>query len=429
MAKALAVGARGLGPGGLWMVLARTGALLALVLAFRLASRLAGGGTTGAVAGGVAATTLFLLPDWLQFSAHGSEAPWAVALMFWAVCRHLDGRRGHAFVLGVLACLLRPELAPFLGLYALWLWRAEPRLRPLVAGSLALSAVAWVVPEWVGSGNPLDGGRQAASEPVWSLSRAEHPWLSALELAHEHAGALVEPLALAALVWALAARKIAPVVLAAAAAAVVALFAAMTQAGFSGNPRYVLPALALACVLAGVGAARILAAAGSLTPRPHPALGAAAAAAALALAGAPFVDERVGRLRDEAREVGLRMDMHRDLAEAVDRLGGAPAVNALGTATTNRAFHSHLAWELNVPISTVERVTDHRVVFRSWREPAAGGVFFTGRARVHRTLTVVGDWRVYRREGLTFPLAHATARSRALRLRAPARVYMRFAGN
>jgi hypothetical protein len=41
-----------------WMVVARTGALLALVLAFRLALRLAGGGVTGAIGGAVAATTL-----------------------------------------------------------------------------------------------------------------------------------------------------------------------------------------------------------------------------------------------------------------------------------------------------------------------------------------------------------------------------------
>jgi hypothetical protein len=409
-------------PVALWMVVARTGALLALVLAFRLAARLAGGGVAGAVGGVVAALTLFLLPDWLQFSAHGSEAPWAVALMLWAICRHLDGRRDHAVVLGVLACLLRPELVPFLGLYALWLWRAEPRLRLLIAGSLALSAAAWIVPEWIGSGNPLDGGRQATSEPVWSLSHAERPWLSALELTHDHAGLLVELLALAALVWALFARKLGPVLLAVVAVGGVALFAVMTQAGFSGNPRYVLPALTLACVLAGAGAARVLAAAGSLTPRPAAAFGAATAAVALALAGAPFLDNRVERLRDEAREVGVRMDMHRDLARAVDQVGGATAVTALGTATTNRAFHSHLAWELKVPLSSVEGVTDHRVVFRSWRELTAGRVFFTGRARVRRTLTLVGDWRVYRREQLTFPLADARAKRGA-------RVYSEFAGN
>ena len=80
-------------PPALWMVVARTGALLALALAFRLVFRLAGGGPAGAAGGAAAAAALFLLPDWLQFVAHGSEAPWAVALMLWAVERHMDGAR------------------------------------------------------------------------------------------------------------------------------------------------------------------------------------------------------------------------------------------------------------------------------------------------------------------------------------------------
>ena len=417
-------------PVALWIVVARTGALFALVLAFRLAARLAGGGVTGAIGGAVAAATLFVLPDWLQFSAHGSEAPWAVALMFWAIWRHLDGRRDHAFVLGVLACLLRPELVPFLGLYTLWLWWAEPRLRLLVAGCGVVSAAAWLIPEWIGAGNPLDGARQATGEPVWSLSHAERPWLAALELGHDHAGLLVELLALAAVVWALFARRLAPLLLAAVVIAEAALFALMTQAGFSGNPRYVLPALALTSVLAGVGTARLLAAAGRLTARPSPALGAAAAALVLAIVAVPFADERARRMDREAHQVGVRMDLHRDLAEAVERLGGPRAVGALGTATANRAYHSHLAWELKVPISVVEAVSAHRLVFRSWRVLSAGRVYTTGRARTRRTVLRLGDWRVVRRDGITFPLARAQA-SRT----APARpgrrdpVYSKFAGN
>ena len=90
-------------PPALWMVVARAGALLALVMAFRLARRLGGTGAAGVVA----AVALFLTPDWLQFTAHGSEAPLAVALMLWAIERHLDERPGHALALGTLACLLR----------------------------------------------------------------------------------------------------------------------------------------------------------------------------------------------------------------------------------------------------------------------------------------------------------------------------------
>ena len=191
-----------------------------------------------------------------------------------------------------------------------------------------------------------------------------------------------------------------------------ALFVVMTQAGFSGNPRYVLPALALTCVLAGVGTARILATAGGLTARPSPALGAAAAAVVLAIVAVPFANERAERMERELRQIGVRMDLHRDLARAVDRLGGPAAVSAVGTATANRAYHSHLAWELKVPISVVEAVSAHRLVFRSWRVLSAGRVYTTGRARVRRTVLRLGDWRVVERDRITFPLARAQAASR-----------------
>jgi hypothetical protein len=401
-------------PVALWMVVARSGALLALAMAFRLAARLAGGGITGAIGGVVAALALLLLPDWLQFAGHGSEAPWAVALMLWAIERQLDGRRAHAFMLAALACLLRPELVPFLGVFAIWLWWAEPRLRLLLAGVAVVSAAAWLIPEWIGAGNPFDGAKQATGEPVWSLSHEERPWLAALERAHDQAGLLVELLLLATVAWALAARRVAPLVLAAVVAAEAALFAVMTQAGFSGNPRYVLPALTLACVLAGVGAARLLAV--------RPAAVGAAAGLALVVVAVPLAGERVERMERELHQVGVRMDLHHDLAEAVDRVGGPHAVTALGTATANRAYHSHLAWELKVPISAVEAVSAHRLVFRSWRVLSAGRVYTTGRARSRRTLLRVGDWRVVRRDRITFPLLQAQAHRRRP-------VYTKFAGN
>jgi hypothetical protein len=404
-------------PAALWVVVARAGALLALAMAFRVASRLAGGGVAGAIGGAVAAVVLFLTPDWFQFAAHGSEAPLAVALVFWAIERHLDGRHGQVVALGTLACLLRPELFPFLALYLLWAWRAAPKLRPLLAGVLILLAAAWIVPEWIGAGNPLDGGRQARSEPVWSLSNADQPWLRALERAHNHAGLAIELLALVAVAWALVRRRWAVTVLAAAALTEVGVYLVMTESGFSGNPRYVLPALAVASVLAGVGTAALIETGAGFAEwlaRPwRPGVfravprvaGGAAALAVVAALGAPFLDERERQLRSDARQVELRMDYHRDLARAVDEVGGPAAIAAIGTATANRALHSRLAWELRVPIDQVEAVTDHRVVFRSLRERLNGSVYTRGRAESRRTLARVGGIWVYRRNGITFPLA------------------------
>jgi hypothetical protein len=50
-----------------------------------------------------------------------------------------------------------------------------------------------------------------------------------------------------------------------------------------------------------------------------------------------------------------------------------------------------------------ESLTDYRVVFRSSREPLVGRVYMTGRARHRQTLALVGTFRVYRRDGITFP--------------------------
>lgn len=171
-------------PPALWMGVARAGGLLALVIAARVAARLVGGARTSrVVAGAVAVTGIVLTPDWTRYLFHGNETPLAVALALWAVERHLDGQRRWALVLGAPVCLARPELAGFLALYGAWLWLSTPAARPLIAGLAVLVPAAWVVPDWVGSGNPLAAGQQASSEPSWSLSHAVVPWRAALELA------------------------------------------------------------------------------------------------------------------------------------------------------------------------------------------------------------------------------------------------------
>ena len=64
----------------------------------------------------------------VQHALGNSEGLLAAAAL-WAVVAHLDGHRRAALALGTAAALLRPEVWPFLGLYGLWLWRAEPGAR------------------------------------------------------------------------------------------------------------------------------------------------------------------------------------------------------------------------------------------------------------------------------------------------------------
>jgi hypothetical protein len=439
-------------PIAFWVVVARAGALLALVLAFRLAARLTGGSwLLRAIAGAIAVAGLASTPDWFQFAAHASEAPLAVALMLWAILRHLDGSRGQAMVLGTLACLMRPELFPFLALYAVWLWRAEPGRRLLVAALMVAIPLAWLAPDWIGSGNPLDGGSQARSEPDWSLSHAERPWLRALERVHNHAGLALELMAAAAIAASVVRRQWAVLVLALAAAAEAGLYVAMTQAGFSGNPRYVLPALVLLSVLAGIGAARTAEVGGALSAHAVAALsglrrsvaagapGRAAAAArlagaalclmAVALLARPLIDDRQGRLEFEVREVGRRMDLQHGLVRVLSVAGGAEALRALGSVTTNRSLHTRLAWELGYPVQDVERGYGHPVIIRTYQKGLAGNVLVWGAPRERRLLARAGSFVAYQRIGVSYQLVDGSfagisqlARSERIR---PYRVVMR----
>jgi hypothetical protein len=212
----------------LWLVVARAGALLALAGLWRLGGRLA-------------AALAALSPWWLFNGALGNAEPLLVALVAWAVVAHERDRRDVAFALGCAAALLRVEVWPFLALYA-GLARPAP-WRVLVAAGAGVLAL-WVVPDLLSSDlRSLTGATKGASEG--SAGTEAFPfgavWADTLD-------AVGPAVLLAAL---LTPRR----TWAAAGFAWVALVAVMAQAGFAGNPRYLIPGLA-ALALAAATAAR-----------------------------------------------------------------------------------------------------------------------------------------------------------------------------
>ena len=114
-------------------------------------------------------------------------------------------------MLGALVCLARPELFGFLVLYGAYLWLRAPAARPLVGATVVLVAAAWLVPSWVGAGDPLHAGNQARSEPSWSLSRAPVPWRAALEVAQDQALLVIGLLAALAIAVAAGRRWLRPI--------------------------------------------------------------------------------------------------------------------------------------------------------------------------------------------------------------------------
>jgi hypothetical protein len=266
-----------------WLWVARTGALLAVGLGARVAWRL-GGGTLGAglAAGGVALTAGFV---W--HGAVGNAEGLTLALGLGAVDRALDGRPRAAIALGAAAALLRPEA--FVLVLAAGLWLAPRRSRPALAAAAVLVPLAWVVPEWLGSGDPLRSGARAQVPNPGQPATAAVPALASLEAA---LGLVLAPLLLAAAAaaaWAGGAvRRVA--LLGAAWLAEVALMAQL--AGTSGEPRYALPGAAL---LAVAGAAAL-----PLLPRPALVRAAAALVAVAAVLRLDAVEAELRRAGDEA---------------------------------------------------------------------------------------------------------------------------------
>lgn len=343
----------------LWLLVARTGALLAVAGAFRLAERLA-----GRWAGAIAAIAVLLLDGFVSLAWRGASEPLLLACILWAVERHLADRRRTAWVLGVAAALIRPEVVPFLLVYAVVQWRgAELRERLLLAGGLALVPLLWLGVPAIG-GDPFAAATTASSHAGGTHASA---WT-----------ALKRGLALPlAPVWVLAclggverSRDRALQVLWSGAFAWLALVVAMTAAGYAGVARYMLPAAAVASVLAAVAVVDLLAS----LPRHRRSIVVAVAFLALAYAG--MAVERAATIDDQVREGVQVARSHDDLRAAIAVAGGRPALQRCaltGWVAVNHVAQTALAWELHVNLDRVALVASRPgVVFAAPRSAATG---------------------------------------------------------
>jgi hypothetical protein len=330
----------------LWLVVARAGGLLALAGAWALAARL--GGTA---AGAAAAGAMALSPWWLFNTALGNSEGLLAAAVLWAVLAHLAGRTRAALALGTAAALLRPEVWPFLGLYGLWLWRSDRAARPAVAAAAVVVPALWLGPDVLGTGGALSASRAARGEP--SLGSAALEDVPGLAVLADAVSLLTVPAALAAAVGTVLGGPLARV-LAGAAAAWIAIVAVMAQAGYAGNPRYLVAAMAYGCVLAGVGAARILPPAGTI---------------ALVVAVGVVT---AGDLSDQVEDVGARADRREALPEVVAAAGGRDSIVDCARVRTAPDVRPLVAWELDISMLGIDRPPGAPAAVLRW-SPHGGG--------------------------------------------------------
>jgi hypothetical protein len=305
-----------------WVIIARGGMVVAMILAFVLGRDLGGG-----VVGVVAAVGVAFTGDLIGYSAAGAEPGWTIALALAGVLAWRADRPRAALACGVGCALLRVEAWPFLLAFGLVLWRRRPQDRALLVACAVAIPALWFIPEWIGSGDVFRSGsrarmpnpgqpateafpawaalREAATLPLWPL------WIGAL-----FAPRAARPLLFAGLAW-------------------IGLVAVMAQAGFSGEPRYSLPGAALVAVAGAAGLVAFV--------RDRRAL-AWLAAALLLVAAAP----KLADLPDLHDDQSYQRDLAADLTRVIDRAGGREALLACGRPYVGDLRGPLLAYHLDV---------------------------------------------------------------------------------
>lgn len=356
-----------------WLLVARAGWICAPLLAGLLAARLSGAETgrwrwvaAAVAAGSVALTWDSFTPPLRQFTGGLSE-PLLVALLLGAIWAALDERPGWVLGLGAAAALLRPEVWPFL---AVWAWldvRGRPRLHAAAIAVAVLVPLVWFVPDLVGAGNPFEGGETARAGGIEPLDGLE---VLGRALAAPLAGAWA---GLALLLW----RERDGLdqtlkVLLAGATAWILLVALMAIAGFAGLPRFLAPATAVVAVLGGVGIAR----AGKSVI--------VAAAIVLAVAGFCW---RLAELPGDLKVVERQTSSIEHLFDLVEETGSAELLACQGhVRMTHVREQTALAWKLDEPIASVPVRRKPRYGVALSTKPLPGGDVFarSGRWRATR---------------------------------------------
>jgi len=370
-----------------WLLVARTGWFSAALLAGLLAARLSGEETgrwrwvAAAIAtASVALTADSFTPPLRQFTGGLSE-PLLVALVLGAIWAALDEKPGWVLGLGAAAALLRPEVWPFLALWAYFASRGRPRLRVAAIAAAVLIPLAWFVPDILGAGTPLEGGETARAggiEPLDGLAVLKRAFAAPL---------LACWIGLGLLLW----RErddLDPTlkVLFSGAIAWILLVALMAIAGFAGLPRFLAPATAVIAVLGAVGIARAGADRGRAFPSHRGETSAALVALTLVIASGGFA-WRAAQIPDDVRVVERQAHSLDHLFGLVDETGREALLACDGvTKITQVRPQTAAAWKLEEPID--------KVPVR--RKPRYGTVLSTTPLPNGTPFATAGNWRATR---------------------------------
>ena len=398
----------------LWLVVARSGALFAVAMAFKLAARLTlwfgtsrGGRLSvsrvisygpAVLAGGIAGLSMLISPEYIRDGALGYSECLGAGLVLLAIDRHLDDKPRQAFIVGLIPALDRPEIWPFWGLYGLYLWRRDPGARKLIMALFVLVPVLWFVPEYWGSGHFFRGVTRALHPRKGAATFAKCPFCTEMKAATQISLSRVKivtaltAVGAAIAVWRALRRRTGGlgaavreqahrpegIILVLAAVAILWFIeiSAMTQYGFSGNQRYLIIGGAIDVVLGGLGWGLAAWKLGELLGRAIRPVPGAAVASVAATAVFLFVPGWVGghfKAHKLDRALRYQAQLRQDLITIIDRAGGAKKVVACGSIQTENYQVPMVAFYLGLesvdvsdePVPGLPPPPDPNVIFQT----------------------------------------------------------------
>jgi hypothetical protein len=329
----------------LWLIIACAAGLWAPWLAYRLGSRLA-----EPLGGAVAVAAIFLCRNWFAYLLTGNIEPATAALALGAIESYLLGHPRLGFVLLALAALMRPECGLVLVVYGIWLWRSDRGARGLEAACAVALPLLWFLPPYIATGTHF-----GSHDPVFSTGQGTS---DPLTVAYRAGVIVIWPVAIAALAGvALAVRRTPAdrglaIAIAAGSAGWVAVTALMAAVGFPALQRFMLPAAAGACVLAGAGVGWAALALRDVLRSARWPLGLAAAL----LIAVPTLWYAQFRVRDvviSVRGEQARATLDRGLQGAIAVAGGRRRLLACGRPSASLGFQSVLGWDLDLSVGQV----------------------------------------------------------------------------
>jgi hypothetical protein len=350
----------------MWMVTSVAGTLAGAVFAARIAFRITTDGGVPVtrryapyVAGAFAGIGLLGMQTYPHLILIADSDQLNVALCLAAIDAHLCRRPRLAFAMVVAAALGRPEVWPFVALYAVWLWLRVPGARPWALLGLALIPATWFSVPALTSKSVFHAGDLALNQVTVihgnKVIGVIQRWRGLYELPMQLASAL-------GVVLAAVRRDLETLGLAGAAVLWVVIEIAFAYHGWSAVQRYMIESAAVMIVIAGGLVGRLLAdGPGWATVMPRfetagrwigPALRTVGPALVVVLIVSltPAAHQRVRVWREGVRHARRDAKVIRRLSDVIAKVGGGKRILACGQPVSYNRVQSTLAWAVGLNV-------------------------------------------------------------------------------